>query len=101
MTAVIRPFRTRANRRRARKPGRASTSAVAAESIMITGASTMIANAKATPWAARLYLGSGRRAMTAARKGPSTAIISQVACRGSQNRERRRSVIGVPGILAR
>ena len=47
------------------------------------------AMAKATPWAARLGFGSGSRAMRAARKGPSMAIISQVAARGDQNRAMR------------
>ena len=52
---------------------------------MITGASIRIANANATPCAARLNFGSARRAMTAARNGPSTAIIIHVAASGSQN----------------
>jgi hypothetical protein len=52
--------------------------------IMMTGASTRIAMAKATPQAARLYLGSGRRAMTAARKGPYSAIINHVRASGTQ-----------------
>ena len=54
--------------------------------IMITGDSIRIAKANATPWAARLIVGSGRRAIMAARKGPSAAIISQVADSGDQNR---------------
>ena len=51
---------------------------------MMTGDSAKMATAKATPKAARFSVGPGRRAMTAARKGPSTAIMNQVPARGSQ-----------------
>ena len=51
---------------------------------MKTGDSMMMANAKATPNAARFTVGSGRRAMIAARYGPSAAIISHVPASGSQ-----------------
>ncbi len=50
------------------------------------------ANENATPYAARLNFGSPRRAITAARNGPSTDIISQVAASGAQNTKIRRSV---------
>ena len=52
---------------------------------MMTGASTMMAKANATPNAARLRTGSGCLAMMAARYGPSTAIMSQVPASGAQN----------------
>ena len=61
---------------------------------MMTGASMMMAKANATPNAARLTVGSARRAMNAARYGPSIAIISQVLASGSQ---KRRIVRGVSG----
>ncbi|MBK9965895.1 MAG: hypothetical protein IPP07_13715 [Holophagales bacterium] len=51
------------------------------------GASATNARASATPNAARLCFGSGRRATRAATNGPSVAIISQVAASGSQNRK--------------
>ena len=63
---------------------------------MMTGPSARIAIAKATPYAARLILGSGSRAMVAARSGPSTAIMSQVAARGDQKRVIRPAVSGAP-----
>jgi hypothetical protein len=53
---------------------------------MMTGASMRIATANATPWAARLNVGSGSRAMTAARNGPSDAIITHVAANGAQKK---------------
>ena len=53
---------------------------------IITGASTRIAIEKATPYAARLILGSGSRAMRAARSGPSSDIMIHVAARGDQKR---------------
>ena len=56
---------------------------------MMIGDSTIQARAEATANAARFSLGTGRRAMTAARNGPSAAIISQVAWRGSQKRAMR------------
>ena len=59
--------------------------AVAALINMMTGDSTSTANATATPYAARPIVGSARRAMTAARNGPSVAIINQVAASGIQN----------------
>ena len=83
-TAVTDAASRYANRRRARKLGSSSTSAVAALISMKTGDSMMIAKAKATPNAARLVRASGRRAMMAARYGPSAAIISQVPASGSQ-----------------
>src|SRR5512143_476290 len=49
------------------------------------GDSRSMANAKATPYAARLNLGSARRAITAAMKGPSRDIIIHVEARGHQN----------------
>ena len=61
------------------------TTDVAALINMMTGASIRIARANATPCAARLNVGSGSRAMIAARNGPSDAIITQVAARGAQN----------------
>jgi hypothetical protein len=54
---------------------------------MMTGASMMIANEKATPNAARFSVGLGRRAMMAARYGPSTAIMTHVPARGSQKEQ--------------
>jgi hypothetical protein len=60
------------------------TSVVAALNIMITGASITNAKEKATPYAARLNLGSGNLAISAERNGPSTDIINHVAARGSQ-----------------
>jgi hypothetical protein len=59
---------------------------------MITGASIRIASANATPWAARLNVGSGSRAITAARNGPSVAIMTQVAAKGAQKRAMLRCV---------
>ena len=56
-----------ANRRRARKLAASSTSAVEALISMMTGDSMMMANANATPNAARLAVASGNRAMMAAR----------------------------------
>ena len=53
-------------------------------SIMMIGDSKNMPSEKATPKAARLNVGSPRRAMMAAMKGPSTPIISQVEKRGSQ-----------------
>ncbi len=61
------------------------TSAVDAVIIIMMGDSTINAKENATPYAARLNLGSGRRAMIAAIKGPSVAIISHVAASGAQN----------------
>jgi hypothetical protein len=55
--------------------------------IMMIGASMIRANENATPQAARLNFGSANLAMIAARKGPSKAIINQVAASGSQNIE--------------
>ncbi len=52
---------------------------------MMTGASMTMANEKATPNAARFWVGLGRRAMMAARYGPATAIMTHVLARGSQN----------------
>ena len=69
-----------------------STSAVEALMSMMTGASIRIAKAKATPCAARLNLASARRAMTAARNGPSVAIMIQVAASGTQKRKMYRAV---------
>ena len=46
-----------------------------------------IPNAMATPQAARLNLGSGSRAIMAARNGPSAAIMSHVAARGAQKKK--------------
>ena len=63
--------------------------------IMITGASMSMAKAIATPQAARLSLGSARRAMRAATNGPSAAIMSQVAARGAQKRAMRPAESGV------
>ena len=60
------------------------TKAVEALIIIITGASIINANAYATPYAARLNFGSANLAINAARKGPSTAIINQVAPSGIQ-----------------
>jgi hypothetical protein len=60
-----------------------------ADSIMMMGDSTIQAREEATAKAARFSLGAARRAMTAARKGPSAAIMSHVASRGSQNRTMR------------
>ena len=54
---------------------------------MMTGASMRMASANATPWAARLNLGSASRAMRAARNGPSIAIITHVAASGSQKKK--------------
>ncbi len=54
---------------------------------IIMGASIRTAKENATPYAAKLYLGSARRAIIAARKGPSAAIISQVEARGIQKRK--------------
>ena len=71
-----------------------------APSIMITGASTITATAQATPYAARLWLGSGSRAMRAARNGPSNAIISQVEASGNQNRRMSRWRTGVVTVIA-
>ena len=53
----------------------------------MTGDSIKIAKAKATPYAAKLVVGSASLAITAARKGPSVAIISHCADKGSQNRK--------------
>ena len=61
------------------------TKAVEALIIIITGASIISANEKATPKAAKLYFGSGKRAIIAAINGPSNDIINQVAASGSQN----------------
>jgi hypothetical protein len=73
---------------RSRRNATASVArAVDADMIMMTGASTRIAHAYATPWAARLNLGSARRAMTAASSGPSTDIMSHVAASGTQKRK--------------
>ena len=69
-----------------RKLVRSRTSAVAALINMMTGASIRIASANVTPWAARLNVGSGMRAMTAAMSGPSVAIITHVAAKGAQKR---------------
>ena len=77
-------------RRSARKLGASSTSAVEALISMMTGDSTMIAKANATPNAARLGAASGSRAMIAARYGPSIAIISHVPASGSQKTKIRR-----------
>ena len=63
---------------------------------MMMGDSTIQARAVATANAARFSLGSARRAMTAATKGPSAAIISQVASSGSQNRATRPAVRAFP-----
>ena len=52
--------------------------------IMMIGASRNRAKEKAMPYAARLNLGLAIRAMIAAKKGPSIAIISQVAAKGAQ-----------------
>ena len=60
------------------------TNAVEALIIIITGASIISANANATPYAARLYIGSSNLAINADRKGPSTDIINHVAANGSQ-----------------
>ncbi|OQB55589.1 MAG: hypothetical protein BWX98_02031 [Candidatus Aminicenantes bacterium ADurb.Bin147] len=84
MTAVTAAFRTVEKRRRRRKAILSWTKALEAESIMTMGDSTIQASDVATPKAARLILGSAKRAMIAATKGPSTAIISQVAWSGSQ-----------------
>jgi hypothetical protein len=65
---------------------RSFTRDVAALMSMITGASIRIASAKATPCAARLYVGSGSRAIIAAKNGPSEAIMTQVAAKGTQKR---------------
>jgi hypothetical protein len=54
---------------------------------MMTGDSIRMANAKATPYAARLIVGSAILAMMAAKKGPSVAIISHWKDSGSQNRK--------------
>jgi len=51
---------------------------------MMMGASIIRANENATPYAARLYFGSLKRAIIAARYGPSNDIINQVANSGSQ-----------------
>jgi hypothetical protein len=61
--------------------------AVDALIIIIMGDSIRTAKENATPYAAKLYLGSARRAIIAARKGPSAAIISQVEARGIQKRK--------------
>lgn len=50
------------------------------------GDSISHASAVETPYAARLCAAAGMRATIAAMYGPSTAIISQVAASGSQNR---------------
>jgi hypothetical protein len=83
---VIAAFRTYVNCFNFLKEYLSLTSAVDADIIMITGASTIKASAKATPYAARLNLGSANRAINADKNGPSTDIINQVAPRGSQNR---------------
>ena len=44
----------------------------------------MIANANATPKAARLIVGASSLAIIAARYGPSAAIMSQVLASGAQ-----------------
>ena len=86
-TRVTRPLRVKVKFLRRRNLRRSSASAVEALMIMMTGASMRSAKAKATPYAARLKRGSGRRAMTAARNGPSTDIMIQVAASGSQKRK--------------
>ena len=68
------------------------TSDVEALMSMMTGASIRIASAKATPYAAKLTVGSGSRAMIAARKGPSVAIMIHVAAKGAQKRAMARCV---------
>ncbi len=88
------------NRRNRRRESRSRTRAVAAAMIMITGASSSRAKDRDTPNAARLYWGSARRAIRAARNGPSTAIISQVAARGSQKRNTRPVPKGARGSTA-
>ena len=61
------------------------TRAVDADMIIMIGASTIRAKENATPYAARLNLGSAILAITAAISGPSVDIISHVAANGSQN----------------
>ena len=51
---------------------------------MITGASIKIASANVTPYAPKLNSGSGRRAIIAAKNGPSEAIMTHVAANGAQ-----------------
>ena len=83
--SVANAFSPCANVRSRRYDTASSTSAVEALSSMITGASTSTAIAIATPYAASPSVGSGSRATTAARYGPSTAIITHVAASGAQN----------------
>src|SRR5690606_17690810 len=85
-SAVPKAFSIHPNRRSFTKLRSSRTSAVAALISMMTGDSTRTASANATPWAARLNVGSGSRAMTDARNGPSDAIITHVAARGSQKK---------------
>ena len=84
MITVIPIFKEFVNRLSLRKACPSSTRTVEALMIMMMGASISRANEKETPKAARLNLGSGSLAMIAAKKGPSTAIINQVAAKGTQ-----------------
>ena len=81
---VIIPFKTYVKFRSLIKEFLSLTSAVDALMIMMIGASTRRAIEKAIPYAARLNFGSFNLAIMAARKGPSVAIMSQVAARGIQ-----------------
>ena len=84
ITRVINTFKMLVNLLNLRNAWPSLTSAVEALMIIIIGASISKASENATPKAARLNLGSGSLAMMAAKKGPSTAIINQVAASGTQ-----------------
>lgn len=81
---VNNPLRIKVKFLNLRKEAQSFTSAVEALNIMITGASTISAKENATPYAARLNLGSAILAIIADNNGPSVAIIIQVAARGIQ-----------------
>ena len=86
---VMAPFSAVVKRKRRCRLSRSATSAVEALMIRMMGDSKSMPKGKATPKAAKLRVGSARRAITAAMKGPSTAISSHAASSGSHARRTR------------
>ena len=89
MIKVIKPFKKYVKFLNLRKESLSITNAVEALIIMMMGDSISTAKENAIPKAAKLNFGAANRAITAANTGPSAAIMSQVAAKGTQKKKIR------------